>query len=40
MAEGIRAAAKVSGVVKISAGNYGGRLGPYRAYLRDVLQLE
>jgi formylmethanofuran--tetrahydromethanopterin N-formyltransferase len=40
MAEGIRAAAKVSGVVKISAGNYGGKLGPYKAYLKEVLQLE
>lgn len=37
---GISAAAMVSGVVKISAGNYGGKLGPYRAYLKDVLQLE
>jgi formylmethanofuran--tetrahydromethanopterin N-formyltransferase len=40
MAEGIKAAAKVSGVTKISAGNYGGKLGPYKAYLKDVLQLE
>lgn len=39
MAEGIKAAVKVSGVVKISAGNYGGRLGPYKAYLREVLEL-
>jgi len=39
MAEGIKAAVKVPGVVKISAGNYGGKLGPYRAYLREVLQL-
>jgi formylmethanofuran--tetrahydromethanopterin N-formyltransferase len=37
---GINAAARVSGIVKISAGNYGGKLGPYRAYLKDVLQLE
>ena len=39
MAEGIKAAVKVPGVVKISAGNYGGRLGPFRAYLKEVLQL-
>ena len=39
MAEGIKAAAKVTGVVRISAGNYGGELGPYHAYLRDVLGL-
>jgi formylmethanofuran--tetrahydromethanopterin N-formyltransferase len=40
MAEGIKAAAKILGVMKISAGNYGGKLGPYKAYLKDVLQLE
>ena len=40
MAEGVKAAAKVSGVVKISAGNYGGKLGPFRAYLREVLELK
>jgi len=39
MAEGIKAAVKVPGVVKISAGNYGGKLGPHRAYLKEVLQL-
>jgi formylmethanofuran--tetrahydromethanopterin N-formyltransferase len=40
MAEGIKAAAKVSGVVKISAGNYGGKLGPFRAYLKEALELK
>jgi len=40
MAEGVKAAVRVPGVVKISAGNYGGRLGPFRAYLKDVLKLE
>ncbi len=40
MAEGIKAAVKVPGVVKITAGNYGGKLGPFRAYLKDVLKLE
>ena len=39
MAEGIKAAVKVPGVMKISAGNYGGRLGPYKAYLKEVLEL-
>ncbi|MFQ6087204.1 MAG: formylmethanofuran--tetrahydromethanopterin N-formyltransferase [Candidatus Bathyarchaeia archaeon] len=39
MAEGIKVAVKVPGVVKISAGNYGGKLGPHRAYLKEVLQL-
>ena len=39
MAEGVKAAVKVPGVVKISAGNYGGKLGPFRAYLKEVLKL-
>jgi len=39
MAEGIKASVKVPGVVRISAGNYGGKLGPYRAYLKEVLEL-
>ncbi len=39
MAEGIRAAVKIPGVSKISAGNYGGKLGPYKADLKEVLQL-
>lgn len=40
MAAGVKAAAKVPGVVRISAGNYGGKLGPYRADLREVLGLQ
>jgi len=40
MAVGLKAAAKVPGVVRISAGNYGGKLGPYRADLREVLGLQ
>jgi formylmethanofuran--tetrahydromethanopterin N-formyltransferase len=40
MAEGIRAAVKVPGVVKITSANYGGKLGPFKAYLKEVLQLE
>jgi len=39
MAEGIKAAVKVPGIVKISAGNYGGKLGPFRAYLKEVLEI-
>ena len=39
MGEGIKAAARVSGVVRISAGNYGGRLGPYKAFLKEVLEV-
>jgi len=38
MAEGIKAAADVPGVVKISAGNYGGKIGPIKVYLRDLLE--
>ncbi len=37
MGEGIRAALNVPGVVRISAGNYGGKLGPYKAFLKEVL---
>ena len=29
---------KVDGVVKISAGNYGGKLGRYKIYLRDLIE--
>jgi len=39
MASGIKAAVEVPGLVRISAGNYGGRLGPYNAYLKEVLGL-
>lgn len=39
MGEGIRAAASVPGIVRISAGNYGGRLGPYKAFLREILEI-
>jgi formylmethanofuran--tetrahydromethanopterin N-formyltransferase len=37
--EGIKAAASISGVERISAGNYGGKLGPYKAFLKEVLEL-
>jgi len=40
MAEGIRATVKVPGVVKISAANFGGKLGPYQASLKEVLGLQ
>jgi len=40
MAEGVRAAVKVPGVVRISAGNYGGKLGPFRADLKEILNLQ
>jgi len=40
MCIGINAAIKVPGVVKITAGNYGGKLGPYRGDLKEVLGLE
>ncbi len=39
MAAGIKAAVKTPGILKISAGNYGGKLGPYRADLKEVLSL-
>jgi formylmethanofuran--tetrahydromethanopterin N-formyltransferase len=39
MSAGVKAAASVAGVVRISAGNYGGKLGPYRAFLREVLEM-
>jgi len=38
MSEGIKAAASVPGVVRITAGNYGGKLGPYKAFLREILE--
>lgn len=36
MRAGIKAASTVDGVVKISAGNYGGRLGKYKIFLREL----
>jgi len=36
MKAGIEAASKVEGVVKISAGNYGGSLGKYKIHLREL----
>jgi formylmethanofuran--tetrahydromethanopterin N-formyltransferase len=37
---GIRAAIKIPGVKKITAGNYDGKLGPFKAQLKEVLRLE
>jgi formylmethanofuran--tetrahydromethanopterin N-formyltransferase len=36
---GIKAAVKVPDVVKISAGNFEGKLGKYQFQLKDVLGL-
>jgi len=37
MAVGLKAAAMIPGVVFISAGNYGGTLGPVQIYLKDLI---
>jgi len=39
MAEGIRAAVKTPGIVRISAANFGGKLGPFQASLKEILEL-
>ena len=38
MKAGIQSASKVDGVVRISAGNYGGKLGKHRIYLRELFR--
>jgi len=38
MVEGIKAAVKVPGVVKITAGNYGGKIGPMKIDLHEILK--
>jgi len=38
--EGITAAASIEGVSKITSANYGGKLGPYKAVLREILKLQ
>jgi len=38
MSEGIKAAVQVPGVVKISAGNYGGKFGPIKIFLHEILK--
>ena len=37
MKQGVTAAASQPGVVKISAGNYGGKLGPFKAFLKEAI---
>lgn len=36
MKAGIEAASRVEGVVRVSAGNYGGKLGKYKIHLREL----
>jgi formylmethanofuran--tetrahydromethanopterin N-formyltransferase len=38
MKAGIRSASKVDGIVRISAGNYGGKLGKHRIYLQELFR--
>lgn len=40
MSEAVRTAASIPGVVRISASNYGGKLGPYKAFLKEVLEIK
>jgi formylmethanofuran--tetrahydromethanopterin N-formyltransferase len=37
MKVGVVASINCPGIVKISAGNYGGKLGPFKAYLKDAI---
>jgi formylmethanofuran--tetrahydromethanopterin N-formyltransferase len=37
MKQGVVAAAATQGVVKISSGNYGGKLGPFKAFLKEAI---
>jgi formylmethanofuran--tetrahydromethanopterin N-formyltransferase len=38
MKQGVKTAASTHGVVKISAGNYGGKIGPYKAFLKEAIE--
>jgi formylmethanofuran--tetrahydromethanopterin N-formyltransferase len=38
MKKGIEAALDVDGVVRISTGNYGGKLGEFKINLRELFQ--
>ncbi|MCW4045410.1 MAG: formylmethanofuran--tetrahydromethanopterin N-formyltransferase [Candidatus Bathyarchaeota archaeon] len=40
MKQGVTAAASTLGVVKVSAGNYGGKLGPYKVFLKEALEAQ
>jgi formylmethanofuran--tetrahydromethanopterin N-formyltransferase len=37
MAVGVQASLTCPGIIKISAGNYGGKLGPFKAYLKEAI---
>jgi formylmethanofuran--tetrahydromethanopterin N-formyltransferase len=37
MSIGVQAGATVPGVIRISAGNYGGKIGPFKAFLKEAL---
>lgn len=37
MMQGVSAAASLPGIVKISSGNYGGKLGPFKAFLKEAI---
>jgi formylmethanofuran--tetrahydromethanopterin N-formyltransferase len=37
MSVGVQASIACPGVMKISAGNYGGKLGPFKAYLKEAI---
>jgi len=37
MAKGIQAAVSSTDVVRITSANYGGKLGPYKAYLKQLI---
>jgi formylmethanofuran:tetrahydromethanopterin formyltransferase len=37
MKAGIKAAVGTEGVVEISAANFGGKLGPYKIYLQELV---
>ena len=37
MKQGVTAAAGIHGVVKITSGNYGGKLGPFKAFLKEAI---
>jgi len=39
MGDGLKAAAGMPSIIKISAGNYGGKIGPYKAYLKEAFSI-
>ena len=40
MRVGIKAAVQIPGVTRITAGNYGGKLGPFKAFLKEAISAE